>query len=84
MIEIKVAYDVRRGSALKKYDSADFLLGKQGVGVTDKRGVTVLSETENRLLIQIDDTNFRCVVAGFDTERDLYIDARAKEATNDN
>ena len=84
LIEVKVAYDVRRGSALKKYDPADFLFGKHGVGVTDQRGVTVLSEAENRLLIQIDETNFRCVVAGFDTERDLYIDARAKEAANDN
>jgi hypothetical protein len=82
-IDIKVAYDVRRGSALRNYDKSDFRIGKNGVKLIDLVGVTVLSAAENLLSLQIDDPDFRCTLSGFDVERDLYVDARAKENAND-
>ncbi|MEX1027054.1 MAG: hypothetical protein WD049_03465 [Candidatus Paceibacterota bacterium] len=82
-VDVRVAYDVRRGSALKNYDRADFEIGKGGVRVVAEQGVTVTECESNRLSLNVNEAGFRCAVAGFDTERDLYVDARAKDVVDD-
>lgn len=82
-IEVKVAYDVRRGNPLKKYDPADFELDK-GTVRTQVTGATIISRGDNILTTRIDDDNFEIRVTGFDTNRDLHIRARVIETETGN
>lgn len=82
-VDIRVAYDVRRGRALSHYDEADFKIGHNGVSITNQEGVELLSAERNLMSLKIKDPLFRCAVTGFDLERDLYIDARGKEVSDD-
>ncbi len=80
-INVRVAYETRRGSPFKKYDPLDFRLDTPPIEV---RG-TGLSEPpesldKNYLEFKVDDPQFELVVLGFDTERDLAIRANAVRA----
>lgn len=80
-IEIRVAYDVRRGSALKKYHAADFDIGREPIQLdSNSQGVTVLAVGGNRLVVAPNKPGFNLDVTGFDADRDLYIRAEVKES----
>ncbi len=80
-IEIRVAYDVRRGKPLNKYHEADFdLADMQTLKHQNTRGVKVAKAERNRLLVTPTAPDFNLEVTGFDADRDLYICAEAKEA----
>ena len=79
-LEILVAYNVRRGNALKKHTSADFSLDQAPIHLEPSAsGVEILECKENRLVIAISDKEFGVRVTGFDERRDLYIRALPKE-----
>ncbi len=79
LIEIRTAYDVRRGNALKKYDPADFDLADKEFKITG-RGVEVTEGGENRMLVKILVRDFELSVTGFDEKRDVLVNINVKEA----
>ncbi len=73
-LEISVAYDVRRGDPFAKYDPADFLLMRDGVGdPTDIHGLRALTVSENKVRYEVTDPDFRVSIIGFDMNRDLAL-----------
>ena len=73
-LEITVAYDVRRGDPFSKYDPADFLLMRDGVGdPSETMGLKPLTVSENRALYEVTDPDFRVSITGFDMNRDLAL-----------
>lgn len=79
LIEIRTAYDVRRGNALKKYDPADFDLSDKDFTITG-RGVEVAEKGENRMVVKVLDRDFLLSVTGFDEKRDVLVNINVKEA----
>lgn len=88
-LNIKCAYDVRRGNPFAKYESAlraqtpDFRIGQGGVRATAKVGVKILEQRNNHLRVKVTDPDFRLVVKGFDENRDLIVNAKSVESNND-
>ncbi len=83
-IEVRVAYDIRSGNPLRNYDFADFDVGKAPVRWDSHDGsVEVLEAEGNRMLLGVKRPGFQLDVVGFDTNRELYVKANAKEAAND-
>lgn len=80
VILIRVAYDIRRGNPLKKYNPADFDLRDMQ---TSKEGVDILHLERNEIRIAIMDPDFRLTVTGFDENRDIYVRAVAQEKDYD-
>lgn len=79
-LDIRVAYDVRRGNAFKRYARADFDLKDSSFAV-ESEGVTIELRAENRLSVAVQNREFRLAVSGFDEERDLCVDVKVKEDT---
>lgn len=71
-IKVQMAYDVRRGSALKRYSEADFDIRTESVKVKAVEADTE-SLSSNCLRIKPLSHDFRVTVTGFDTNRDLYL-----------
>jgi hypothetical protein len=83
-IDVRVAYDIRRGNPLKKYHPADFDLGKAPIRRdTLCNGIQVTETNGNRMLIQVQEPEFQLDVTGFDTDRELYVKAVAQEVADD-
>lgn len=80
-LDIHVAYDVRRGNPLRKYHPADFDLNRAPI-TRQVRGVEIKSTVANRMLALVTNADFSLEVAGFDTDRDLYVRADPKEAAD--
>lgn len=73
-IEVRVAYDVRRGDPFKKYDPADFELTQNGSGTyTDISGLRAMVVSENKARYEVTSSDFRLSVTGFDMNRDLIL-----------
>jgi len=77
-LSIEVAYHVRRGNPLRKYNPADFEVSKPPIAV-EAVGATVLAAASNHLLIQIENNDFKLAVTGFDQRRDLRVNVAVKE-----
>ena len=74
--EIHVAYDVRRGSALSNYRTADFQLGAAPIQFRCE-GAEIVEVGDNTMVARIADPNgFRLTVTGFDLNRQIYVDVR--------
>jgi hypothetical protein len=73
-ISVTAAYDLRRADAFKKYKSTDFRFGGANPDIAiDVTGATVVSRTNNKFEIRIDDVAFECRCNGFDQRRDLRV-----------
>ncbi len=73
-IEVSVAYDVRRGDPFTKYDTADFLLMRDGVGNPEEvHGLVPIIVSENKARYSVTDPEFRLSITGFDMNRDLAL-----------
>lgn len=83
LLEIRVAYDVRRGTPLKRYKPADFRLDRAPIHVAAVSEVTVRECAENRLVVEPTGPDFRLEVSGFDLERDVFVEAKPKEKQDD-
>jgi hypothetical protein len=77
-LEIRAAFDVRRGNPFKKYRTFDFDLDDPRMSVEAKHAV-IEERADNRLLIRPQAAGFTATVLGFETHRDLIVDVRAVE-----
>lgn len=80
-ILLKVAYDTRAGSPLKKYSRYDFELGKAPIEVTTTGCRAHTLRNVLKLIVESDD--FEARVSGFDHERDLFLQPRATYSEGD-
>lgn len=71
-LELRAAYDVRRGNPMSRYRAADFRLDKSPIKI-DRKGVDIVEAEENRVLVAILDADFALTVSGFDENRDLVV-----------
>ena len=81
-IEIRTAYDVRRGNAMSRYRPEDFKLDKSPIE-TETKGLDILECEHNRILMAVHDKDFHLTVNGFDENRDLVIRATVKGDADD-
>jgi hypothetical protein len=83
-LDIRMAYDVRRGNPLKKYHPADFRVEQRPIEFEPAPlGLSVISREANRIRIEITDPDFRLSVRGFDENRDLYVNVKMEERHDD-
>ena len=69
---VRVAYQIRRGNPLKRYDPRDFRLDSNPVTIqTHNSTYEVIAS--NQVIIQPLGVDPRVTIDGFDTNRDLYI-----------
>jgi hypothetical protein len=79
-LSIRVAYDIRRGNPLRKYNTADFRLNHIPIKLEPPPdGLKVITKEENRIVVDILDPEFRLTVAGFDELRDLFVNVKMEE-----
>jgi len=77
LLDIRTAYEVRRGNAFRKYNPADFQL-RDDAFAFDIEGANVQERLDNRLLVEVMEPGFRLAVTGFDTQRDLRVEIQVK------
>ena len=82
LVELRCAYDIRSGNALKKWDPADFEIGSARIPVTCEGAVALKQARGNWLLLQVNGPEFRVSVTGFDLARDVYVRADVREPFN--
>jgi hypothetical protein len=82
-LRIRVAYDVRRGHPLKKYDAADFRLDRAPIRFDPPvDGMVITSAVENEIRAAVTDPEFRLTVVGFDERRDLFVQVSMTEGSD--
>lgn len=70
-LTLRCAYEVRRGNPFKKYDSLDFVLGKDVE--LDTEGVEQDSIGENTASFRVLDPEFEINASGFDLNRNVVV-----------
>jgi hypothetical protein len=89
VLDIRCAYDTRGKSPLRVYEksveakSPDFEIGKDGVAISSQDGVKVVEAKRNRLVLSILKQDFALTVGGFDKNRDLYVNVKMEEESDD-
>jgi hypothetical protein len=71
-ITIWMAYEVRTGNSFKKYSPLDFDVGRQPLKIR-LGGVRVRRNKHNMIQIEVQKSNFKLEVTGFDMRRDLRV-----------
>ena len=79
-LDIRIAYDIRRGNPLKKYEASDFDLALLPIAT---EGAQLKRRSQNNLVVAIKDPEFKISVKGFDEQRDLYVRVIPKEDADD-
>lgn len=79
-LSVRVAYDIRRGNPLKKYNPADFAVEKLNITL---QGVELSRAEGNEIQITVIDPNFALTVTGFDENRDIYVKVNVVQEDND-
>lgn len=83
-LDIRMAYEVRRGNPLNKYHIADFQVERASIRFDPPcQGMEILTKKDNCISVKILDTDFRLTVVGFDEKRDLYVNVKMEEGAND-
>ncbi len=83
-LDIRMAYDVRRGNPLRKYHPADFRVEQRPIELDPAPiGVNILQREANRIRVEVTDPDFRLSVRGFDENRDLYVNVKMEEQDDD-
>lgn len=79
-LDIRLAYDVRKGNPLKKYDPADFRVQSHPIRIDPAtKNVSLTTLNDNHIVGEIRDADFVLTITGFDKNRDLFIKARIEE-----
>ena len=78
-LRVKVAYDIRQGNPLKRYNSADFRLDQRPIEIVDRVGVAIRECSTNELLFDVTSPDFTLTLGGFDKNRDLYVNVSVAE-----
>jgi hypothetical protein len=83
-LDIQVAYSIRSGNPLKKWNKADFELDKAPITLgNDLKGITVLSQSGNEIKAEVTETDFLLSVTGFDENRDLFVKVTVPQEESD-
>lgn len=82
IITVRVAYDMERGNPFPHYKDFDFKIGESETPIDELRGGRVLEKNENKVIIIAESEDFIFSVSGFDSRRDIVIDAKSKEVAN--
>jgi hypothetical protein len=83
-LNIRVAYDTRRGNPLRRYNPADFRLNQTPIRLEPPpNGIKVVTNEENRMTIEVLNPDFCLTVIGFDEKRDLLVDVKMEEGPDD-
>lgn len=77
---VRAAYDVRRGNPFDKWEPADFRLALLAGKCTDAAPVEM---DGNRMVFEITGPAFEIPFKGFDERRDVRIDVRVQEVTDE-
>ena len=75
-ISIRVAYDTMVGNPFSAHSKYDFDLTKNEIGI-DLKDATVDAKNSYQLIATVTGPDFAITGTGFDTNRDLVVDARA-------
>lgn len=75
LIRVRAAYDVLRGNPFSKHDPLDFDFTQKDDPKVIANGASATAQSPNVLLIKANNHEFEVTVSGFDTRRDLIIDA---------
>jgi hypothetical protein len=73
-IDVRAAYDVRRGNPFSRYRSQDFVFGSKPISMR-ATGAEFAKVGKNRLIVKVLTDDFSLVVEGFDPNRDLIVRA---------
>lgn len=76
---VMLAYDYPRGNSLRKYHPDDFDIAKPPISITQD-GIEIRSCSGNLLKFRIKKPEYWIKLKGFDTERDLVVDAEGDDA----
>jgi hypothetical protein len=79
-LDIRVAYDIRRGNPLRKYDLADFRLEDLNV---NSSAVVISRRSGNQMVVAVQQPDFQVGVSGFDEQRDLFVKVAVMEEFDD-
>jgi hypothetical protein len=71
---VRVAYNVRRGNPLKKYNPVDFTVENLDVV---SQGIEINRMERNEILAKVVDPDFALTVTGFDENRDICVKVNA-------
>lgn len=88
-LDIQCAYDTRGKNPLIVYrksvdaKSPDFQIGKGTVEIVKHDGINITEVKNNRMSIEVINKDFELTVAGFDTNRDLFVNVKMEEIAND-
>jgi hypothetical protein len=80
LLEVRCAYDIRAGNPIRKWSSADFMLGSSAVPLTCTGSAKVVEARGNAAVILIEGPDFGVSAKGFDADRDIYVRADVREA----
>ena len=83
-LDVRMAYDVRRGNPLRRYHPADFRVEHRPMELEPAPvGLNVINREANRIRVEVTDPDFRLSVRGFDENRDLYVNVKMEERDDD-
>jgi hypothetical protein len=88
-LDIKCAYDARGKNPLAIYrksldaKSPDFRIGKNGINVICQEGLAIVEMNNNQIRVQILKPDFQLTVNGFDGNRDLFVNVKMEEGSDD-
>lgn len=83
-IEVLVAYDVRKGNPLTKYDLSDFRLDQMPIKIKKpSKGLRLTRIHQNSIIADVTKDDFELLVTGFDQNRDLYVKVIVSEGEDD-
>lgn len=74
LVEVRAAYEVRRGNPFRRYDPCDFRVEQAPISI-EADGATVEQKEQNRISFRIERDDFEVRVTGFDHLRDLRVRA---------
>lgn len=75
IVDVRVAYDIRGGDPFKRHSKFDFDLEGNEI-IVDAVNAEVKPLRANKLRLSVTSADFRLEASGFDTNRDLVVDAR--------
>lgn len=78
-LAVRCAYDTGRGNPFRRWTEADFDLSKLEAQIT---GAELVSMQGNRLKLRVYSPDFSASASGFDSRRDVIVDARTEESGN--
>lgn len=85
LLEIRVAYDIRRGNPLKKYKEADFRMDELPIQLNpEPRNLTIMKQEGNCIEVAVNDPDYVLFVTGFDENRQIYVKVVPREVSDGN